>query len=283
MKKFTLVAILFSFFQTEAQVKVPQPSAKALVEQAVGLTQVKVDYTRPAKRGRTIFGDLVPYGKLWRTGANENTKISFSEDVVIEGKTLPKGEYALYSIPQVGEWKIYFYKDTNNWGLPAKWDESKIVLEATADVMPFFDREFFTIDITPTADNNKGAIVIHWDRSVATLPFETFTHQQAMQSIETNLVSGKGTSTDYYQAGTYLLTTNQNLPKSLEYIDKAISMEKDAPFYMLRQKSLALAKLGKRKEAIKTAEESLRKAELAGNADYIKLNTDSINQWKKIR
>lgn len=282
MKKIILSVILLSFFGVEAQVKVPQPSAKARVEQAVGLTQIKVDYTRPAKRGRDIFGNLVPYGKLWRTGANENTIVSFSEDVIIDGKTLPKGEYALYTIPEQGEWTIYFYKDTNNWGLPKEWDETKIALEAKADAMPFFDREYFTIDITPS-DNNKGAIVMHWDRSMITLPFETFTHQQAMASIEANLASGKVSAQDYYQAGVYMLSINQNLPKSLEYIEKAISLEKDAPYYMWRQKSLVLAKLGKRKEAIKAAEESLRKSQLAGNSDYVKLNTDSIEEWKRTR
>lgn len=281
MKKVILAVFLFVFIEnTQAQVKVPQPSAKARVEQAVGLTQIKVDYTRPAKRGRDIFGNLVPYGKIWRTGANENTIVSFSEDVTFEGKTLPKGEYALYTKPEVGEWTVYFYKDTKNWGLPKEWDESKVALEVKADEMPFFDREYFTIDITPS-DNNKGAIVMHWDRKVITLPFETFTHQQAMASIEANMATGKATSRDYYQAGVYLLETNQNLPKSLEYIDKAVTMEKDVPYYMLRQKSLVLAKLGKRKEAIKTAEESLRKAQAAGNADYVKLNTDSIAEWKK--
>lgn len=281
MKRIIFGTIVFLALQNAtAQVKVPQASAKARVEQAVGLTQVRVDYTRPAKRGRDIFGNLVPYGQIWRTGANENTIVSFSEDVVIQGNTLPKGEYALYTIPRVGEWTIIFYKDTNNWGLPKEWDESKIALRANADAMPFFDREYFTIDITPS-DNNKGALVIHWDRNVVTLPFETFTHQQAMASIEANLADPKASAQDFYQAGVYLFSSNQNFEKAAEYIDKAISMQKDAPFYMWRQKSLVLAKLGKRKEAIKAAQESLRKAQLAGNSDYIKLNNDFISELKK--
>ena len=101
---------------------------KGSIEQVVGLTEVEVDYTRPAKRGRKIFGELVPYGRVWRTGANENTTISFSEDVMITGKVLPKGKYALYTKPEMDKWTFYFYKKNDNWGLPQPWEESQIAL-----------------------------------------------------------------------------------------------------------------------------------------------------------
>ncbi len=110
-------------YVTEAQVKTPQSSPKSVLTQVVGLTDVEINYSRPSARGRAIMGDLVPFGKLWRTGANENTTISFSDDVVIDGKTLKKGKYSLYTIPKAGSWEIIFYTTTDNWGNPEKWDE----------------------------------------------------------------------------------------------------------------------------------------------------------------
>src|SRR4051812_49394678 len=106
MKKIIIaLAIFMASYAAQAQVKTPQPSPKATVQQVVGLTDVTIEYSRPSMKGRTIFGDLVPFGKLWRTGANANTTISFSEDVTIDGKTLKKGKYALYTTPKAENWE----------------------------------------------------------------------------------------------------------------------------------------------------------------------------------
>ncbi|MFD2432660.1 DUF2911 domain-containing protein [Mesonia maritima] len=147
MKKLVFVLFLFSAM-VNAQVKAPQPSPFGKLEQKVGLTDITVEYSRPSMRGRTIFGDLVPYDKMWRTGANENTKITFSDDVVIKGKKLKKGTYAIFTIPMEENWEVIFYSDVSNWGLPKQWDESKVALkvEANTDSMPF-DMETFTIVI----------------------------------------------------------------------------------------------------------------------------------------
>ncbi|KAF5272514.1 hypothetical protein FQR65_LT17364 [Abscondita terminalis] len=104
-----------------SQVTAPQASPKSEIEQVIGLTKVEVDYARPAKKGRLVFGDLVPYGKVWRTGANENTIVSFSDDIIIDGQKLPKGEYALYTLPKADAWEVMFYNDTKNWDTCA-WD-----------------------------------------------------------------------------------------------------------------------------------------------------------------
>jgi len=103
----------------------PQASPISKVEQTVGLTNINVDYHRPSAKGRAVYGELVPYGKNWRTGANENTTITFSQDVTVEGKPLAKGTYALYTTPKADSWDIIFYKDTNNWGLPDEWSDEK--------------------------------------------------------------------------------------------------------------------------------------------------------------
>ena len=127
MKKVILsAALLFALTTMEAQVKTPQASPLSKVEQTVGLTNVEIEYSRPGSKGRTVFGELVPYGKLWRTGANANTTVAFSEDVTIDGKLLKKGKYALYTLPKADSWEVIFYNDTDNWGLPEKWDERQV-------------------------------------------------------------------------------------------------------------------------------------------------------------
>ena len=129
MKKIILLcAVMIASYTIEAQVKTPQPSPKSNLEQTVGLTNVAIEYSRPSMKGRTIFGDLVPFGKIWRTGANENTTISFSDDVVIDGQTLKKGKYALYTMPKAENWDVIFYSTTDNWGNPDTWDETKVAL-----------------------------------------------------------------------------------------------------------------------------------------------------------
>src|SRR6478672_8321846 len=123
MKKIIYVlAMMIATYAIEAQVKTPAPSPKAVLSQVVGLTDVTVEYSRPSAKKRIIFGDLVPFGKLWRTGANANTTISFSEDVTIDGKSLKKGKYALYSVPKADNWEVIFYSSITNWGTPETWD-----------------------------------------------------------------------------------------------------------------------------------------------------------------
>ncbi|MDO4880287.1 MAG: DUF2911 domain-containing protein [Capnocytophaga sp.] len=281
MKKVFIIGSLLLFsVVASAQIKLPQASVKARVEQVVGLTEVSVDYTRPAKRGRKIFGDLVPYDRIWRTGANENTIISFNEDVTINNKVLPKGKYALYSKPQPNTWTIYFYKATDNWGTPRQWDNNQIALEVQAKaVKSSSETEYLSITIDPV-NYNDGKIVIRWDKTQVELPFHTNTHEKSLGNINQKDAS-TFTARDYYEAAVYLLNTNGDLNKANEYMSKAIQMQPDAPFYMYRNQSLILAKLGKTKEAIKAAEISLEKAQKAGNQDYVKMNQDSISEWKK--
>ncbi|PQJ81333.1 DUF2911 domain-containing protein [Polaribacter glomeratus] len=146
MKKILLslfvVAIAFS---TNAQKKAPaSPSQK--IEQVVGFTTISVDYSRPGVKDRTIFGDLVPFDKVWRTGANASTKITFSKDVMVGDAKLAAGTYALYTVPNEESWDVIFYTDTTNWGTPKEWDEAKVAVKVAAEVMPVPDTiETFTI------------------------------------------------------------------------------------------------------------------------------------------
>lgn len=273
------VAFVMVGLQSDAQVKTPQQSPRAVLNQAVGLTEVEIDYSRPSLRGRTIFGDLVPFGKMWRTGANLNSTISFSEDVVIDGKTLPKGKYAIFATPRADKWEVAFYTDTNNWGLPEKWDASKAVL--TASVKPVMlnrNVESLTIGLN-NLNNNYADLEISWEKTLVPVRFEVPTHKAAVASIEKALAGP--TATDYFAAAQYYYQAEGDMNKALNYVNKAIDLSEQKPFYFYRQKSLIQAKLGDKKGAIETAKISLAASEKANNADYVKMNKDSIAEWSK--
>jgi hypothetical protein len=274
-----VLAMMIANFAIEAQVKTPQASPKSTITQLVGLTNVEIVYSRPSAKGRDVFNNLVPFGKLWRTGANENTTITFSDDVVIDGKTLPKGKYALYTTPRADNWEVVFYSDTNNWGNPETWDETKVALKTNAKPeMLGRNVESFTIGIN-NLDNNFAHLEISWEKTLVAIKFEVPTEKIATASIEKALAGP--TAGDYYASAQYLFQSNGDISKALTYIDKALDMSKDKPFYYFRLKSLIQAKKGDKKGAIETAKISLVAAEAAKNQDYVKMNKDSIEEWSK--
>jgi hypothetical protein len=280
MKKIIFVfAMIIANYVSEAQIKTPQPSPKSTITQVVGLTNVEIVYSRPSSKGRDVFNNLVPFGKLWRTGANENTTISFSEDVVIDGKTLPKGKYALFTTPRADNWEIMFYTKTDNWGNPENWDETKVALKTTVK-SEHIDRaaESFTIGIN-NLDNNYAHLEISWEKTIVALKFEVPTAKTAMASID-KVLSGPGAG-DYFSAAQYLFQSNGDMTKALEYINKALEMNTSKPFWYTRLKSLIQAKQGDKKGAIETAKISLAASEAAKNQDYAKMNKDSIAEWSK--
>ena len=280
MKKIIIaLAIIIANFTIEAQVKTPQSSPKATVFQTVGLTDVEVVYSRPAARGRAVFGNLVPFGKLWRTGANENTTISFSDDVVIEGKTLKKGKYALYTIPKIGSWEIIFYNTTNNWGTPEDFTEANVALRTTVKEEALTKAvESFTIGIN-NLDTNFAYLEMAWENSSVAMKFEVPTQKTAISNIEKALAGPS--AGDYFSAAQYLFQSNGDIAKARTYVDKALEMSIEQPFWYNRLKSLIQAKQGDKKGAIETAKLSLAAAEAAKNQDYVKMNKESIAEWSK--
>jgi tetratricopeptide (TPR) repeat protein len=280
MKKILFVlAIMIANYAIEAQVKAPQASPKSTLNQMVGLTNVEIVYSRPSAKGRDVFNNLVPFGKLWRTGANENTTISFSDDVVIDGKTLPKGKYALYTTPRADNWEIIFYTSTDNWGNPTNWDETKIALKTTVK-SEHLERfiESFTIGIN-NLDNNFAHLELSWENTIVALKFVVPTQKTAMASIEKTLAGP--TAGDYFSSAQYFFQSNGDLSKALTYVNKALDMSSDKPFFYYRLKSLIQAKQGDKKGAIETAKLSLAGAEAAKNQDYVKMNKDSMAEWSK--
>lgn len=277
MKRFLLLVLACSTGLTGiAQMQTPAPSPSSSLTQMVGLTEVTVKYSRPSMRGRTVFGNLVPYGKLWRTGANANTTVTFGDDVTVGGKTLKAGSYAIFSKPGPDRWEVLFYSDTSNWGTPAEWDEGKVAAKFSAPVMKMpAAAESFTITIDDLS-NNGAALGIWWENTYVAVPFGVPTKEKAMKSIEAAMSGPSGN--DYFGAASYYFQEDIEMEKAREYIDKAVSMNPDA-FWMSRQQSLIYAKMGDTDGAIAAAKKSLAAAEKAGNADYVKMNKDSLKEW----
>ncbi|MGB5436754.1 MAG: DUF2911 domain-containing protein [Maribacter sp.] len=278
MKKLVFLVSVFLVSMTmEAQITTPQPSPSSTLKQTVGLTDVTIEYSRPSMRGRTIFGDLVPYDKLWRTGANKNTTIEFSTDVTIDGQELKAGSYAIFTKPGASSWEIIFYSDTNNWGTPQKWDDSKVAAKTNAEVqaMPM-DVESFMIVIDELS-NDSATLGILWEKTYVGVKFEVPTDATVVESI-TKVLDGPG-GNDYYAAAVYYASTGKDINKAKEWMDKAMAMTKEPAYWQLRQQSLIQAKAGDKKGAIATAKKSLAGAEAAGNMDYVKMNKDSLKEW----
>ncbi len=280
MKKFILaLAVIAMSISADAQVRTPQASPRAVVKQTVGLTEVEIEYFRPSVKGRTIFGDLVPFGKMWRTGANGSSVVSFSEDVTIAGKTLKKGKYAIFATPRADNWEIAFYTDTDTWGIPDQWNEANVALKTNAKPQ-MLDRnvESFTIGVN-NITNDAADLEISWEKTLVPIRFEVPTHTAAIASIE-KVLAGP-TAGDYFASAQYFYQSNGDMNKALNYMNKALELSKDKPFYFYRQKSLIQAKIGDKKGAIETAKLSLAAAQKANNADYVKMNQDSIKEWSK--
>ncbi|GGW31837.1 DUF2911 domain-containing protein [Arenibacter certesii] len=278
MKKNTLLAAIFAITMgVQAQIETPQPSPSATLIQKVGLTDVSVEYSRPSMRGRTIFGDLVPYDKLWRTGANARTKISFSNNVMVGGKELKAGSYAILTKPGVSNWDVIFYTEADGSGAPATLDESKVAATVKAQVHPMaMPIETFTFSFDDLT-NNSATLGLLWENTYVGVKFEVPTDKAVMKNIE-RVMNGPGAE-DYYAAAVYYLDSGNDINKAKEWMEKAMAMNEKPAFWQLRQQSLIYAKAGDKKQAIAAAKKSLAGAEAAGNADYVKMNKDSLKEW----
>ena len=278
MKKILLlVCALTMAFSAQAQMETPAPSPFQKIEQKVGLTDVTLEYSRPSMKGRTIYGGLVPYDKLWRTGANANTKITFSDAVQVGDKMLEPGSYAIYTKPGAQSWEVYFYSDAGNWGTPQKWDDSKVAAKISAEIfaMPMAVQTFtMTFDDITNDSANMGII---WENVYVAVPLKFYTDKLVSASID-KAMSGPS-SNDYYSAAVYYMEAGKDINKAKMWIDKAIDLREQPAFWYHRQQSLIYAKAGDKSGAVKAARKSLELAEKAGNSDYVALNKKSLKEW----
>lgn len=278
MKKIILLfSALILTAGIQAQITTPQPSPFQKIEQKVGLTDVTLEYSRPSMKGRTIFGGLVPYDAMWRTGANANTKITFSENVEIGGKSVKAGSYAIYTKPGASNWEVYFYSDTNNWGTPEKWDDSKIAAQVSVQAYPMpMNIETFTMSFDELK-NDAAMLGMLWEKTYVGVPIKFGTDKAVSDNIQ-KVMNGPSAN-DYYAAAVYYLETGKDINQAKTWIDKSINMNKEPAFWQLRQKSLIYAKAGDKKGAIEAAKKSMELAKTAGNNDYVALNQKSLKEW----
>ncbi|WP_158977482.1 DUF2911 domain-containing protein [Cellulophaga sp. L1A9] len=272
-----LFLAICSSFAINAQIATPQPSPAAKVMQVVGLTDVTLDYSRPAMRGRTVFGNLVPFDKMWRTGANKNSIVTFSNDVKVGGKALKAGSYAIFTIPGEAVWEVNFYTDTENWGTPQSWDASKVAAVIKVDPSKITEKvESFTMAITAITGDGAN-LEITWENTKVAIPFTVPTDAAVSSAID-KVLAGPSAD-DYYAAAVYYLEADKDIAKAKTWMDKAMAMTEKPAFYQLRKQSLIYAKAGDKKGAIDLAKKSLAASEAAGNADYVKMNKDSLKEW----
>ncbi|MFD2550686.1 DUF2911 domain-containing protein [Bizionia sediminis] len=279
MKKVVLCfAALVCTIGLQAQVSTPESSPFSKVEQKVGLTDVTIEYSRPGVKGRTIFGGLEAYDKMWRTGANKNTVVTFSDPVTINDYNLEAGSYALFTKPGASIWEVYFYSDTNNWGTPRNWDESKVVAIAKikAEKTPALV-ETFTIDIN-NIKTDSAVMEIKWENTSVRVPFMVPTDEKVLKSINSAL-NGTPKASDYYASAAYYYNEGKDIKQAKEWIDKAINMMEEPAFYQIRQQALIYARAGDKENAIKLAKESLEASKKAGNMQYVKFNEESLKEW----
>jgi hypothetical protein len=271
---FTILSSQFSF----AQITIPSTSPLATFSQKVGLSDVTIVYSRPSAKGRKIMGDIVPYGEIWRTGANASTKFKISEELTIEGKKLAPGEYALYTQAGQDEWTVIFNKNTQLWGSDGYSEkEDAIRFKVKTHKYPVHV-ETFTINISDVT--LKGANVeILWENTMVKFNMESDVDTKVMSQINQFTANPEASlANSYYTSASYLYETDKDLNKALEYVNK--TLEYNQAFWILHLKAKIQGKMKDYKNAISTAEASIAKAKEANNKDYIKLNEKAIAEWK---
>jgi tetratricopeptide (TPR) repeat protein len=279
--KLLYISILFPFILLNTsiaqQIRIPAPSPSATFQQRVGLTDITLDYSRPGVKGRTIFGDLVPYDKLWRTGANMATRIEFSDDVKIDGKELKAGTYALFTIPGKDQWTLIFNSNYNQGGI-AQYKESEDVLRVKVFPQKMDEIiESFTIDINDITDSGAKLWIL-WEYTAVPVQITVDVDARVMADIESALNPANNAG-NYFAAASYFYNTDRDLDQALEWINKSIKLGNNR-YWVVHLKANILKKKGDCPAAIRTAEESRTLAEEAGNDDYIALNDKLIASCK---
>jgi hypothetical protein len=283
MKKFLCItAAVLLAFGVDAQVRTPAASPAGSVSTTVGLTDVKIDYSRPRAKGRTIFGSaatvLVPYGKIWRTGANNGSRISFSEDVKVEGIAVPKGEYLILTWPGATEWTVALHKNVEMGGDLSKYDASKDAANFKVKSEKLTEKvETLTFNIGDISDDSRSAKVqLAWEITSVKFTVSADYDAAVMASIEANT---KVDPYNYFQAAVYYLENGKDLKQALEWVNKAAD-GMSSPFWVLHQKAKIQKALGDKQGAMATANASLESAKKANNRDYQMMNEDLIKTLK---
>jgi Protein of unknown function (DUF2911) len=276
MKQLLITAIATGFFFiADAQIKTPAPSPPQTIKQDFGLAAIELSYSRPGIKGRKIFGDLVPYGKVWRTGANSATTLTFGDDVTIYDTKIPAGKYGLLTIPDKKSWIIIISKQTDVTS-PAAYKQENDIVRIPVEVKKIKSSlETFTMqfaNVKPTSCE----LHIMWAKSAVVLPITTDIDAKIMTSIGTAMKTDKP---PYFQAAVYYMENGKDLNQALDWFNKAAEAEPNA-YWIQHQWANCLAKLGNKQEARAVATRSKELAITAKNDDYVKLNDKLLASLK---
>lgn len=278
MKRILLLSFLLAGLTAFGQIKTPSASPSSKTEQAIGLTDVTIEYSRPSVKGRSIFATdgLVKLGQLWRLGANRVTKMTFSTDVNLNGKALEAGAYAVLATPSAASWDFHFYGyDSGSW---SSYKEKEPTLTITSPTVPMGSKvETFMIATDEHTDSGAN-IYFLWDKTMVAIEVATEVDTKVMENIKT--VMNGPSANDMYQAATYYHKNGKDMKKALSWIEQATAGD-DPKFWQVRRKALILGDMGKKAEAIKAATMSMELAKTAGNMEYVEMNKKSIAEWSK--
>lgn len=273
--KYLSIALLFvaafTFNSNAQDLKLPALSPNAKIYQAFSVSDIEITYSRPSVRGRKIFGGLVAYGKVWRTGANAATKIKFGEDVIINGKNIKAGEYALYTIPNQNEWEIIFNKGVGNWGASGYEEADDVARFNVKPQVTDKNLQTFTINISDITFKTCN-IELAWENTKVVIPVKTDNAEEIAKSIDKAI---NQPSIPYYSAASYYYETGEHLDKALTYVDKALEDRPDA-FWMWYLKARIAAKMGKKDVAIASANKAMETSKGSAYEDEQRRNNEKI-------
>ncbi len=278
MKKLfiTATAVLTLLISDAQTLTTPQPSPTQTIKQNFGLSNVELSYSRPGIKGRKIFGDLVPFGKVWRTGANNATTVTFGDAVTIGGTKVPAGKYGLLTIPDKNSWTIIISKQTDVTS-PADYKQDQDVVRVeTKPINMEYSMETFTMqfaNIKPTSCE----LQMVWDKTAVLLPIMTDVETKVMAQIDQLMNKD---NRPYFNAAMYFMDNGKDLNQALAWFDKGVEMQPNA-YWIYHQRANCLAKLGKKAEAKASAEKSMELATTAKNDDYVKLNEKLLAELNK--
>jgi Protein of unknown function (DUF2911) len=275
----SIVAFLALTTVSNAQIDMPQPSPGASLTQKVGLTEIKIEYSRPSMKGRKIMGEIVPFGDIWRTGANSPTKFTTSDSITIGGKGLAKGSYVVLTRPGKDSWEIIFNKNpaASAFNYTPEIQKDDVVKVMGKPMTLPMSIENFTFNIGNITANSAN-IEMMWENTYVTVPFTNDVDGKVMAQIKSKL-DGPSQG-EYFAMSQYYFDNGKGNAEALDFANKAIA--KGERFWMLRHKSLVQAKMGDKAGAIASAKRSLELAKTEKNMDYVRMNEKSIAEWTKM-
>ena len=272
-----MVSAIDSQLQAQA-IKMPAPSPLQTIKQEFALSEVSVSYSRPAVKGRKVMGDLVPFNNsVWRTGANQPTKITFGEDVKIAGNNVPKGEYALYTIPAKNEWTIILSKNTALWGSTGyKESDDLIRFKAKPETLPS-NVESFTIMFNNVKPQSMD-VELKWENTAVAFTVNAEIDSRIVKQIETAMAPGD--RRPYFESASYYFESGKDMKQAFEWANKAVEQNPER-YWVEHLKAKIQMKMGDKKGAIESATRSIANAKTQKNPDYVALNEKLIAEAKK--